>query len=156
MLINKSSSKGFTLIELIIVVVIVAILAAIALPSYQQYVRRANASQVQQEMQNLAVQLEKSKSRNFNYRGFIQGNQSNLISIPSTSNVKYIISIRDGDNTALQLTDDGAQGQSWVMVASSKDPKNSGFLLGSNGQKCKNATSSLVTYSDCGANSEAW
>src|SRR5690554_262503 len=37
-----SNHKGFTLIELMIVVVIVGILSSIALPSYQQYVRKAN------------------------------------------------------------------------------------------------------------------
>lgn len=35
-------SRGFTLMELMIVVVIVSVLAAIAIPSYQEYVLRAN------------------------------------------------------------------------------------------------------------------
>ena len=55
-------ASGFTLIELMVVVVVVAILAAIAIPSYQAYVRRAMASQAQQEMQRLATELEKHKT----------------------------------------------------------------------------------------------
>jgi type IV pilus assembly protein PilE len=58
MALENKTQGGFTLIELMVTVVVVAILAAIAVPSYTQYIRRANLVDAQQAMATAAVELE--------------------------------------------------------------------------------------------------
>ncbi|MDO7230108.1 type IV pilin protein [Acinetobacter nosocomialis] len=151
-------SLGFTLIELMIVVVIVAIFAAVAIPSYQAYVLRADASRAQQQMQQIAVQLSRQKSRNFNYIGLSTGATTPVI-LPvgaTGSAIKYRITVRDGDDTTKTLTDPTALGQNWVIRAEASDPNNFTYLFTSNGLRCKNKATSNVTYITCGTGAEPW
>lgn len=64
---KRSSSSGFTLIELMITVAIVAILASIALPSYQQYVVRSKRSAAQAQMMDIANRQQQFLIANRNY-----------------------------------------------------------------------------------------
>ena len=151
MKIGLSTQKAFTLIELMVVVVIVAIFAAIAIPSYQQYVRRANAAQAQQEIQRIASELERWKSRNFNYLGFSAIPDPLVLPVNATgSSIRYRITVRDGDNTSQTLTDNSAIGRNWVIRAESQDPKNYTFLINNLGLRCKNKTAVIVTFIGCG------
>jgi type IV pilus assembly protein PilE len=146
--------NGFTLIELMVVVVIVAIFAAIAIPSYQEYVRRSVASQAQQEMQRLATLLDRHKARNFSYQKFATTN----VTLPvgaTGSTIKYTLTVKDGDNSSLDLTDDVASGRNWAIKAVASDPKNYNYLITSTGLRCKSKTATLVDFS-CENGSEPW
>ncbi|MHA3080435.1 type IV pilin protein [Acinetobacter sp. ANC 5502] len=147
--------RGFTLIEMMVAVVIVAILVAIAIPSYQEYARRSRAAQAQQEMQRLAILLDRWKARNFNYKGF----STTTTTVSTTTSYPYTITIVDPDASNVTLTNNSAVGRNWAIQATTTDQKNYNFLLTSTGIRCKNKTLSNVSYTSCGTTvqgSENW
>lgn len=56
---KRHSVLGITLIELMVVIAIVAILGALAVPSYRQYVVRANRTEAINELLNIAACQER-------------------------------------------------------------------------------------------------
>lgn len=145
---NISPVKGFTLVELMVVVVIVAIFAAVAIPSYQAIVRRGQAAQAQDQLQQIAMMLDKHKSRNFSYEGANVPTDLRVLPKGATGTaVKY--------NFVLVP---GATGQTWVVTAESKDTRNFSFLMSSTGLRCKNKTWANIntTTMTCGTGHEEW
>ena len=141
------NKNGFTLIELMVVVVIVAIFAAISIPSYQTYIRRADASKAQQELKRIATLLERHKARNFSYKGFDLSKQ--VFSTPRT----YTFVLSDGADVEKSLID--SNGLSWMLKATTTDPKNYNYLITSTGLRCKSKTATLVDFA-CENGSESW
>lgn len=60
---NKQSSAGFTLIEVMIIVVIVGILAAIAWPSYQNFLRQTRLERARADLLTNAQMMERFYSQ---------------------------------------------------------------------------------------------
>lgn len=78
---NSSSSKGFTLIEIMIAVAMVALLASIALPSYQNFVVRTNRSDAQDILTRVMFEQERFASRNRTYTVNLAALGYNLVDI---------------------------------------------------------------------------
>ena len=56
----KKSSKGFTLLELLVVVLIIGILASIALPQYEMSVEKAKATEALMNIQTIVNAVERN------------------------------------------------------------------------------------------------
>jgi type IV pilus assembly protein PilE len=63
----NSRMRGFTLVELMVTVAVVAIIAATALPSYRQYIRRANRVDATGALLRLAGNQERFYLQNNTY-----------------------------------------------------------------------------------------
>ena len=95
------SSKGFTLIELMIVVAIVAILTAIALPSYREYVARGQRAQARAGLLQAAQWLERAATATGTYPTTLP---AALASAPSDGPAVYAISLDAATSSATAFT----------------------------------------------------
>lgn len=90
------TSRGFTLIEVMITVVIVAILASIALPSYRQYIVRSKRSAAQAQMMDIANRQQQFLIANRSYANTTALTASGY-SLPAevSSNYSYEVTLQE-------------------------------------------------------------
>jgi len=109
----RRTSRGMTLIELMIVIVIVAVLASIAVPSYRQYVLRSHRTEAKAALMNVAAAQEKFYLQNNTYTDNLSDAPPTGLGIPGTTeHGYYTIAIDAGaDATAFAVTATPAGGQ---------------------------------------------
>lgn len=64
---RKRSSRGFTLMEILIVIAIIGILTAVALPSYQSYVLKSRAKSATADLMALSLVVENQYQKSLTY-----------------------------------------------------------------------------------------
>ena len=83
---QRSTQRGFTLIELMIVVVVVAILSMIALPSYNDYIRRGKIAEATSQLGQWRTKMEQYFLDN---RSYVNGGGACGAPVPTGGDIKY-------------------------------------------------------------------
>jgi type IV pilus assembly protein PilE len=105
----QKTSRGFSLIELMVAVVIVGILAGIAYPSYNAYVLKANRTEAKTRL----LQIAQLQERNFTEKNTYTTNCAGLLGVTGTV---YSAS-SNSDSSGYQIT--CASGASPLTIANS-------------------------------------
>ena len=112
---NRHHSRGFTLIELMIVIVIIGIISAIAIPSYVDYVARAQVHRTFSEISAYRTAIEVSLSNGRAYAlgenakdevGFQESSISSVIfgSFADAANSNIVATLNGNSSAGIQGT----------------------------------------------------
>ena len=129
--------KGFTLIELMIAVAVVGILAMIALPSYNDYIRRANISEATAALGTMRTKLEQYFQDNRTFVGACAANtvaplpvglKNFTVTCPTLSATAYTVQatgINSVDGIVLTINEANVRA---TTVTSGSTMANAGYL----------------------------
>lgn len=149
---THQTSRGFTLIEMMVTVAIVGILASIAVPSYSEYINRGRRADAQTQLLAAQQWLERFFSENYRYDENAGGTAiADLFSAQS-----FAKSPRSGEGTvAYNLTLTTVTRNTYTLTAtrtgSMASDKCGNFTLSNTGVKAlaSQPTGSTATLTDC-------
>ena len=98
---HRSTSKGFTLVELMVAVVIIGILASIVVPSYQDYLRKGRRAAAQAVLMDVA---QKQQQYLLDARSYAADLSTLNISVPADVTKYYTITLAVGDGAPPTFT----------------------------------------------------
>jgi type IV pilus assembly protein PilE len=125
--IYRRSSRGVTLMELLVVVTVIGILSAIAVPAYRQYSMRVARTDAKRELLSVSSKLERCFTRTTDYQIASRGSADACVELDySTDSGTYTI---EGEIEQLEFT------LSAVPAGGQLDDKCGTFTLTSAGQQ---------------------
>ena len=113
---EKSESKGFTIVELLVVIVVIAILAAITIVSYTGISNKAVASSIQSDLDNASKALKLFQVDNMAYPATISTNCSTN---PTTTTppTNLCLKISSANNYVGYSANNSSTIQSFLLIA---------------------------------------
>lgn len=109
MVLGHRSTRGFTLIELMIVVAIIGIIAAIAYPSYINQVESTRRTTAQSELTELAQWMERRYTDSFDYR-------DTSVTPPASPTLPFSESPKEGSAVFYNISFSGAVTQNVFLL----------------------------------------
>ena len=100
----KRKILGVTLIELMVVIMIVGIIAAFAIPSYRQYVMRANRTDAKAALLRLAAAQEQFYAQNNTYTNNLAAAPPAGLGMAGTEKGYYQLNVINADATGFTVS----------------------------------------------------